>query len=187
VNALSGQRRPRGHRERLPGEAATRSGLARCTSFLRALRRVDPGEHERAGERVVLGTRSDVTYVTNSELGFDYLRDNLAATFQLSSCCAPLTYCASSTRSTPSSSTRRARRSSSPGSADKPSRSGTSKRRTRSRTPSPRSVHYTVDEKQKSVQLLTEEGLRGRRGFPARGPTCTTRATQWAVVLHRTR
>jgi preprotein translocase subunit SecA len=55
--------------------------------------------------------RNDITYITNSELGFDYLRDNMA--FRPTSwCCARTPRCTtrSSTRSTRSSSTRRARR-----------------------------------------------------------------------------
>ena len=46
------------------------------SQVFRSFRRVDSSEYERAREekRVL----KDVTYVTNSELGFDYLRDNLA-------------------------------------------------------------------------------------------------------------
>ena len=47
----------------------------------------------------------DITYGTNNELGFDYLRDNMAARSRTASSAA--TTSPSSTRSTPSSSTRR--------------------------------------------------------------------------------
>jgi preprotein translocase subunit SecA len=51
---------------------------------------------------------ADITYGTNSEFGFDYLRDNMAVTVEASSSGATRTR--SSTRSTRSSSTRRERR-----------------------------------------------------------------------------
>ena len=51
----------------------------------------------------------DITYGTNNEFGFDYLRDNMAWSAPRSSCSAATTS-RSSTRSTRSSSTRPARR-----------------------------------------------------------------------------
>jgi len=56
---------------------------------------------------------SDITYGTNNEFGFDYLRDNMAPAREYMVQRATTT--PSSTRSTPSSSTRPGRRSSSPG------------------------------------------------------------------------
>ncbi len=55
---------------------------------------------------------ADITYGTNNEMGFDYLRDNMA--IYKSQMVQRGTRSPSSTRWTPSSSTRRARRSSSP-------------------------------------------------------------------------
>ena len=52
--------------------------------------------------------RCDITYGTNNEFGFDYLRDNLA--FSLDDACSAASRSPSSTKSTPSSSTKRARR-----------------------------------------------------------------------------
>ena len=56
--------------------------------------------------------KADVTYGTNAEFGFDYLRDNMVT--RASSVCSAATTSPSSTRSTPSLSTRRAPRSSFP-------------------------------------------------------------------------
>ena len=51
---------------------------------------------------------ADITYGTNNEFGFDYLRDNMA--WSATSWCSAATASPSSTRSTRSSSTRPARR-----------------------------------------------------------------------------
>ena len=56
---------------------------------------------------------ADITYGTNNEFGFDYLRDNMAGTHGGADASA-VTSSRSSTRSTRSSSTRPGRRSSSP-------------------------------------------------------------------------
>ena len=64
----------------------------------------------RSGEG---GVRCDITYGTNNEFGFDYLRDNMK-TSPSSRWCSAATTTRSSTRWTRSSSTRRARRSSFP-------------------------------------------------------------------------
>ncbi|PKI68656.1 hypothetical protein CRG98_010936 [Punica granatum] len=72
---------------------------------------------------------SDITYVTNSELGFDYLRDNLATETR-----TPLIIS---------------------GPAEKPS--DRYYKAAKIATAFERDIHYTVDEKQKSV-LLTEQG-----------------------------
>lgn len=55
---------------------------------------------------------ADITYGTNNEFGFDYLRDNMA--WRRTSSCSVDTITPSSTRSTRSSSTKPVRRSSSP-------------------------------------------------------------------------
>ena len=60
---------------------------------------------------------ADITYGTNTEFGFDYLRDNMAGRPRRRWCSAATTS-RSSTRSTRSSSTRPERRSSSPGPSD---------------------------------------------------------------------
>ncbi|PIA60684.1 hypothetical protein AQUCO_00300298v1 [Aquilegia coerulea] len=72
---------------------------------------------------------SDITYVTNSELGFDYLRDNLATETR-----TPLIIS---------------------GPADKPS--DRYYKAAKIAAAFERDLHYTVDEKQKNV-LLTEQG-----------------------------
>ncbi|KAK4417990.1 protein translocase subunit SECA1, chloroplastic [Sesamum alatum] len=71
----------------------------------------------------------DITYVTNSELGFDYLRDNLATETR-----TPLIIS---------------------GSAEKPS--DRYYKAAKIASAFERDIHYTVDEKQKTV-LLTEQG-----------------------------
>jgi preprotein translocase subunit SecA len=74
-------------------------------------RRCDP---ERPPRRCAQGAmRSDITYGTASEFGFDYLRDNGMAQGKPNTRCSGTITSPSSTKSTPSSSTRRARRSSS--------------------------------------------------------------------------
>ncbi len=68
--------------------------------------------------RAPRGLRRDITYGTNNEMGFDYLRDNMA--IYRATWCSAATPSPSWTRWTPSSSTRRARRSSSPVRATSP-------------------------------------------------------------------
>ena len=67
---------------------------------------IQSDEHDIDKQR---GLRADITYGTNSEFGFDYLRDNLADRRSRTRPSAA-TATRSSTRSTTSSSTRRARR-----------------------------------------------------------------------------
>ncbi|CAI0470088.1 unnamed protein product [Linum tenue] len=74
----------------------------------------------------------DITYVTNSELGFDYLRDNLAT--EIDEARTPLIIS---------------------GPAEKPS--DRYYKAAKIATVFERDIHYTVDEKQKNV-LLTEQG-----------------------------
>ena len=70
---------------------------------------------------------ADVTYGTNSEFGFDYLRDNMAVAPRRPRPARP-SPTGSWTRSTRSSSTRRGRRSSSPASPRRPPSSTTTSR-----------------------------------------------------------
>ena len=65
-------------------------------------------ETEMSHEDRKLAYEADITYGTNSEFGFDYLRDNMAVRSRASSSAGTATR--SWTRSTRSSSTRRARR-----------------------------------------------------------------------------
>ena len=64
------------HRQRLPGRAATASGWGRSTSFLgMSVGLIQNGMTPRGARSPP--TQADVTYGTNSEFGFDYLRDNM--------------------------------------------------------------------------------------------------------------
>ena len=100
------QGRPRRHRQRLPRPPRRRVD----EPDLRAARasRVGILQNMQAGEEKHAAYAADVTYGTNSEFGFDYLRDNMATSLEEKSSAA--TRSRSSTRSTTSSSTRRARR-----------------------------------------------------------------------------
>jgi len=99
---------------------------------------------------------SDVTYVTNSELGFDYLRDNLStsASDLVLRTMTPFNFCIiDEVDSILIDEARTPLIISGP--ADKPSdKYGKASKIADALT---RDVHYTVDEKQKSV-LLTEDG-----------------------------
>jgi preprotein translocase subunit SecA len=68
-------------------------------------------QHELNDQQRQVAYGSDITYGTNNEFGFDYLRDNMK--FELTRWCSADTASPSSTRWTASSSTRRERRSSS--------------------------------------------------------------------------
>ena len=79
--------------------------------------------------------RADVTYGTNAEFGFDYLRDNMVVASRGPRAARPRTS-PSSTRSTRSSSTRRGPRSSSPAPAPSPpTRTSSSPRSSRACVP----------------------------------------------------
>ena len=71
------QGRPPGHRQRLSRSAETRSGWARFSSWLglsvACLDDTQPGTVERQNAAYA----ADITYGTNNEFGFDYLRDNM--------------------------------------------------------------------------------------------------------------
>ena len=96
----------------------------------------------------------DVTYVTNSELGFDYLRDNLATT-PAELVLRPFNYCCiDEVDSILIDEARTPLIISGP--ADKPS--DRYLKAAKIAQAFQKDVHYTVDEKQKSV-LLTEEGF----------------------------
>ncbi len=88
LNALDRQGRARGHRQRLPGQPR-REWMGPLYSFLGLTRR-------RATCRAWTPTKSsaayaaDITYGTNNEFGFDYLRDNMVPTRPASACSAAL-------------------------------------------------------------------------------------------------
>ena len=98
---------------------------------------------------------ADITYGTNNEFGFDYLRDNMAVLARRAGRSAATTS-RSSTRSTRSSSTRPARRSSSRAAP-------TTRRSSTSSSPAivkdlQRDRDYEVDEAKRTV-VPTEEGI----------------------------
>ena len=103
-----GQGRPRRHRQRLSRAAAMPSGWGEVHRFLGlTVGNIVHGlERPRSARK---RTSSDITYATNNELGFDYLRDNMKLSarprWSRGRCTTR-----SSTRSTRSWSTRRARR-----------------------------------------------------------------------------
>ena len=79
LNALSGQRRARHHGQRLPGQA--RLGVDGPDPPLpRPRGRRDPVPD--GPRRAAHGLRIDITYGTNNEFGFDYLRDNMALSIE---------------------------------------------------------------------------------------------------------
>ena len=77
LNALAGNGRPRGHRQRLPGHP--RLGVdGPAPPLPRAHRGPGRPGHRRLRRPSARPTPADVTYGTNTEFGFDYLRDNMA-------------------------------------------------------------------------------------------------------------
>lgn len=102
---------------------------------------------------------SDITYVTNSELGFDYLRDNLAgaASELVLRTSTPFNYCVIDEVDSILIDEARTPLIIS-GTSDKPS--DKYYKAAKIAAALSRGVHYTVDEKQRSV-LLTEEGYEG--------------------------
>ena len=107
LNALPGRRRPPGDGERLPGQARRRVDGARLRSARHARRRSFATMMPFAERKEAYA--ADITYGTNSEFGFDYLRDNMATSLEGNRPARAMPT-RSSTRSTRSSSTRRARR-----------------------------------------------------------------------------
>jgi len=99
---------------------------------------------------------SDITYVTNSELGFDYLRDNLAATASelVLRADTPFNFCVIDEVDSILIDEARTPLIIS-GTSDKPS--DKYYKAAKIADALSRNVHYTVDEKQKSV-ILTEDG-----------------------------
>ena len=119
---------------------------------------------------------ADITYGTNNEMGFDYLRDNMAHLL-IRDWCSAATPSPSWTRWTPSSSTRRARRSSSPAWGQKSTelysrtealrrplpQEGHRGRRTKRRTEDVNvDADYIVDEKAKTATLTAARHRQGR-------------------------
>ena len=71
------QRRPRRHRQRLPRAARRRVDVADLRA--RSASRSACCSPASRGEEKIDAYACDVTYGTNSEFGFDYLRDNMAS------------------------------------------------------------------------------------------------------------
>ena len=71
------QGRARRHRQRLPGRARRPSGWAACTASSASTVGVILAEHD-ARPSAAQQYACDITYGTNNEFGFDYLRDNMA-------------------------------------------------------------------------------------------------------------
>jgi preprotein translocase subunit SecA len=119
----------------------------------------------------------DVTYVTNSELGFDYLRDNLATAAD-DLVLRPFNFCViDEVDSILIDEARTPLIISGP--ADKPSEKYY--RAAKLAGALARDVHYTVDEKQKSV-LLTEDGYEAAEDVLAVADLYDPRE-QWASYL----
>jgi preprotein translocase subunit SecA len=79
LNALSGQGRAYRHRQRLPRQAGRRmdgQGLCRAGLTTGVVYPRQPDDEKRAAYA------ADITYATNNELGFDYLRDNMRASLE---------------------------------------------------------------------------------------------------------
>ena len=120
---------------------------------------------------------SDVTYVTNSELGFDYLRDNLASSAE-ELVLKPLNYCVIDEADSILIDEARTPLIIS-GEAEKPSSRYTKAFRIADALT--RDVHYTVDEKQQTV-LVTEEGYEAAEDILQITDLYDPR-TQWATYL----
>ena len=123
---------------------------------------------------------SDVTYGTNNEFGFDYLRDNMKFDLMRRWCSAKSPLRRSSTRSTRFSSTRRGHRSSSRAlRRSRPTSTTASiassrtwngaKRSKRKTEPSTPPATFLVDEKAHTV-TLTEEGVEAVEASRRRQP-----------------
>ncbi len=80
LNTLAGEQRPPGHRQRLPGPPRRRVDGPDLRGPRRHRRRRSrrATTPRRGGEKYAC----DVTYGTNSEFGFDYLRDNMAGSLE---------------------------------------------------------------------------------------------------------
>ena len=73
------RQRPRRHRQRLPRPPRLGMDEADLRRARRQRRRVQDGDDHETRQRKYAG---DVTYGTNSEFGFDYLRDNMAGALE---------------------------------------------------------------------------------------------------------
>ncbi|PSC72357.1 translocase subunit chloroplastic [Micractinium conductrix] len=120
---------------------------------------------------------ADVTYVTNSELGFDYLRDNLAQDKE-ELVLRPFNYCVIDEVDSILIDEARTPLIIS-GSADKPS--DKYYKAAKIATALAKDLHYTVDEKQRNV-LLTEEGYEAAEDV-LQVPDLYDPRTQWASYL----
>ena len=124
-----------------------------------------------------LGYGSDVTYVTNSELGFDYLRDNLAQT-PAELVLRDFNFCVIDEVDSILIDEARTPLIIS-GLADKPSERYVQAAKIADAFE--KDFHYTVDEKQKSV-LLTEEGYEAAEELLQVSDLYDPR-TQWALYI----
>ena len=77
LNAMDGQRRSRHHRQRLPRPARHANGCSPSLHGSGADRRVTFKADMEASRAPAKPTTADITYGTNNEFGFDYLRDNM--------------------------------------------------------------------------------------------------------------
>ena len=123
------------------------------------------------------GYGSDVTYVTNSELGFDYLRDNLAQT-PAELVLRDFNFCVIDEVDSILIDEARTPLIIS-GLADKPSERYVQAAKIADAFE--KDFHYTVDEKQKSV-LLTEEGYEAAEEL-LQVPDLYDPRTQWALYI----
>ena len=80
LNTLAGDSRPPRHRQRLPRPPRRRVDGADLRRARRQRRRDPGGRRPRRRRREKYAC--DVTYGTNSEFGFDYLRDNMAGSLE---------------------------------------------------------------------------------------------------------
>ena len=79
LNGARRQGRPPRHRQRLPRPLPRRVDGPRSTaSSASSVGLIIPGFKDVARPRSASSTRADITYGTNNEFGFDYLRDNMA-------------------------------------------------------------------------------------------------------------
>ncbi|KAG1669742.1 hypothetical protein FOA52_001571 [Chlamydomonas sp. UWO 241] len=124
--------------------------------------------------------RCDITYVTNSELGFDFLRDNLAASASelVLRAATPFNYCVIDEVDSILIDEARTPLIIS-GASDNPS--GNYYKAAKIAEVLAKGVHYTVDEKQKSV-LLTEDGYEAVEDVLQVSDLYDPR-TQWASYI----
>jgi preprotein translocase subunit SecA len=90
LNALTGQRGACHYRKRLPGPARRRMDGQDLTSFWVCRGTIVHGMDEEERKKAYA---SDITYGTNNEFGFDYLRDNMKFSRKRAACPAGAALC----------------------------------------------------------------------------------------------